>query len=451
MSIFKDFNPENTQDYDTYFINKFFTKWIWLFRFKIKGNQDFLAILQLYKSFSVLAMKHNIFYAGKTDVRLFPIVFSNAGSGKGMTNNLNNQVFGYSEATDWGIKIKTIKNPTKEKLIGSWNDKKQEYNLKKDLKFGDERYLDPKIPGYFEEYDDVIFEEALHIFESQKEIQTVMRCVADNYGEPTNYLSSETLKNTTDEGYFAKSSWGTFSYHMMSAEKQSLDLISNGLYQRALAVFIRLDEEQVITILNSKNNYTASDIKKFNRIIRELRSDVKTLFNKYQDVVMTTDDETFTFLNKKIIEMREYLVYSLNDKEIEVVNSYIVRGKNNVIKLACMNALMRGATIIKDDGEKLVYFDKVDITVGTEIVKLCLESVIAEIKPTINRAMTNQYIGDVKKIMGKKSILKSKCILLMTEYWGCNPTQASKRLRMIRFVFEYKKGDRNEKWCKLRY
>lgn len=450
-SVFKDFKPDNESDYQDLFINQFFNLWMWLFRFKIKGDQDFLAVIQLYKAFSVLAMKNNLFYIGGQDLRLFPIIFSDAGSGKGMTGTLYNKVFGCNLIGKGLLRIKTVRKPTNEKLVGSWDSSAQELNAKKGFTEGHDRWVDPKIPGYFEDYDDVVLEEALHIFQRETDIQTTLRCVADNFGDATNWLSSETLKNRQNNGYYARSSWGTFSYHLDDPKKLSADLVHNGLYQRSLCVFIRLEESQITEIVDNRNNYSAHQVEVYEERCNILTNLVARHFEKYHDLTLNITDGAYSLLVKQVHEMRNALKLKFTkEEERRIFDSYVVRAKNNIIKLACLNAVMKSRPIVIKDNLRVCFAIEEDVLVASEIVKLCINSVLEEIKPVMTRELGLQYINDVRKILGKGIMTKGEIAKTMGEFWDCNTTTAMKRINMILYIFSVKQGNKNEKWLRLK-
>jgi len=427
MNVLKHFNHTNHKEFNNPTINK----WMELYKTKIE-TQNFLGLITFYKGLSILTMKNNIFFNHKTDLRLFTIIFSDAGSGKGMTNELYYDIF-----TKAGAKIKVTKELDEDKLIGSPNLQIHNRNLMKGYDENHPVYINPKITGYFETYDDVVFEESHDLFENDLRIQSLLRCAADNYKSPTNLLTNDLTSHILNISYYTKCSWGTYSYHFSNLQKLGIDLVTNGIYQRSLSLFIRMDQEQLDNIINFKNYLSKEKISHLNDLTNNVVDDVKTIFDKYKNCVINMNDDEHDFLVRQVNLIKDIIIFQAKDNESKFFYSYIIRAKNNIIKIACLNALLNNNEIV--DG--VVYLSKNDIMAGSVIIKQCLKSVCNELQPIIKKQLYIDIIHDVRKAMKDKTKITQKELnTLMKDYWDCGISATYYRIIHIRHIFDIRRS-----------
>lgn len=389
------------------------------------------------RGISCLAMKNKIFIQTKTgtiDPRIPLIYFSDSGSGKGMGANFYQRIF-----SKVGLKILSLSKPTPERLIGSVNDTIDKENRKKGYTPSDEKYRDPIIHGYFETYDDLIFDEAEPLFSANEygiDILRKCRMALDSYGSPNNRLKSETLKNQLDYSYPCSCNIMFLSYH---TDNLSKTIVSNGIFQRSVNFFYRLGQEEMAEILSTptSNLYPImqQNEKKLIKELQEISNFIQSL-NKH----ITISEEAEKRLEKAIKHELEEL--HLDEDLAKLIQSFLPRIKELVIKDAMTYCLAKKKTEISlIDMEEAI----------TLLLGVGLPSLIREIGLYgILAKEQTQWYKDLRYALGTKWRKKEDINDIMIKYWNKSRQTTINRLKKMITLFVKKKGEKNTQFYKLK-
>lgn len=392
--------------------------------------QDLYGIFTLLRGISIIAMKSNIMIQTKSDrfdPRIPLIYFSDSGSGKGMGNDFYSEVFGENGV---GLKIRTLKEPTNEVLIGSIDSSIDSTNKKKSLKEGDAKYVDPIIRGYLELYDDIVFEESEKLFntqEGEKKLKTA-RVALDKYGSQTNLLSSETLKNNMGHRYYCKCNVMILTYHVQGIAKC---IIENGIFQRNICLFNRLTRYDIKDIIRGKMKGRICDIERGINIIKaELKKLNDYINSNYDEGYITVTEDAENYANDYCDQKLDY--YYMKGEDIgEAIKSFFPRLVVLLNKVACSFSLIKRKQIvgIQEMKESCIV---VDIAFESMVEQLIINGLFGEEKKKIYH--------DCKKVLGTRYRSKSLAYDTMATYWNvCNKTVRS-RIKKIYHLFDEKKG-----------
>lgn len=417
-------------------------RWMFLWEDKIL-HQPHYALVMFLRGMSTLLMKHKISILlpdGRLiDPRVPLIYFSPSGSGKGMGAEFYNDIFGDS----LGLNITVLKRPTVERLIGSVDSSIIKENRKKGTN------KDYHIPGYLELYDDIIFDEAQTLFGKGlygEEMLRVSRMAMDNYGSKTNKMRSETLKNYVigeeeSEGYSCACNFCFLSTHIKDINEQ---LLSNGIFQRAICFFYDMTRPQMNDIIAHSITSKGSESRK-KKLVKELKG-----INTFIETQFKPDDQPTIPIKIKSREVKiisDILLNKLNlvyegSEDVapnydlaQLLRCFFPRLKLNFIKLAV------GIAISK----KKVTIEESDVIDASMIIDLTLNSIENLFKSTYLEQKEKDYYFDTKKMLGNKFLPKEEINTRMASYWKCARSTSISRLKnlkkrgLLKFVKQIKK------------
>jgi len=419
------------------FNNSTIRLWLSTWNMGIKHQRHY-GIAMLVRGISCMLMKNKIMIQTKTgqlDPRIPIIYFSDSGSGKGMGQNFYQAIF-----KNVGLQISSLAKPTPEKLIGSYDDQLDKENRKKGLTSRDEKYRDPVLHGFFETEDDIIFDEAECFFDGKdygNDVLRKSRMALDKYGSPNNYLKSETLKNRGGYSYPCKCNVIFLSYHV---PKISTQIISNGIFQRALCFFYRLGQEQMQDILlNPTNDLQHIIDTNKQRIVAQLKEVETHIQNMTTN--LTLSDSADAYIQKIMLnELKE--IYKQDDEIGQMIQSFLPRLKDTTIKMAGALAILKKKSII----DKIDIEEAQTITLGVSFPSLVRELFVFGVMADKQR----QWYQDLKRNIGTKLKTKDEINSIMGAVWGVSRPTVITRLKQMRSLFYVKKGKKNGKFYQLK-
>ena len=408
-------------------------------------GQDYSGLLSFFMLLSTITMKKKIFIKttrGILDLRLFMIKFSNMGSGKG-----ENQAAMRPIETACALRVKSIKSPTVQKLVGSIDEVQERVNIEKGLhtpgdsiprfnKHGDQYgtfdWYSPRIPGLLEEFDQLNIEECAPYFDDSprsREFIRILRCVADNYGSDTNLVMSETLKNKTEYGYNAATTFSMSSFHLKNIHKQ---LAENGIFSRSIVFIKHMKNEDVEQILDKSEEFFVDVGVKDQEILAEgkkIGEELALLFANFENSVIEVDREAYRMLVKILKEKMRTVCQ--DDDVGNLLKDFFVRGNILTLKIAGLHAILCGRKKIFEE----------DIMTGLEIVSTSLLMIQNEIleKGVISQEKS-EWVRQVRAIIGRTTLRKGDLIDKMAREWNVGKSKARMRLEKISHAFTEDNG-----------
>lgn len=418
------------------FNNPLIRLWKSTFGMGIK-NQDHYGLILLLRGISCMAMKNKIFLETKTgtiDPRIPLIYFSDSGSGKGMGASFYQRTFSKT-----GLKIVSLAKPTPEKLIGSFDDAIDKENRKKGYTPSDEKYRDPVIHGYFEIYDDILFDEAEPLFDTKEygsDILRKCRMALDKYGSPNNYLKSETLKNRSSYTYPCGCNIMFLSYH---TDNLSKSIVANGIFQRSVCFFYRLGREEMERILSmSTSNLLPIMEQNEQKVIKELKEIMKFIESLNQHIKISEEAE------QRLEKALKHELKVLHEDEDlgKLLQSFLPRIKEITMRIAMTLCLIKKKTTIsKMDMEEAV----------TIILGISFPSIVREVGVYGILAKDHQqWYKDLKYALGNKWRKKEDINDIMAKTWNVSKPTVINRIKKMITLFVTKKGDKNTNFYKLK-
>lgn len=199
----------------------------------------------LYFLSFVSQLFHNItIYKGvNEDIRLHVCLIMPSGTGKSDGNDILSEVCNLA-----GLSTHYLDRYSDAILTGSIDQKKNEANLKKGLRYGDAAYQDPIQRSVLELYNFIIYDEAENILKttpategSQRHLQKAMNRIGSAANKLTNSLVGNSIECYPDCNIIMTS-------YYMSQFKDTL--LERGLLQRMVVYITPEDEEQRADIIN---------------------------------------------------------------------------------------------------------------------------------------------------------------------------------------------------------
>jgi len=398
---------EDMEMYQSYgiFTNPILNKYMRYYNKQIL-NQHHMSILSFFQMCGCIAMFNNImirFGREKFDLRLPMIWFSDSSSGKGMTIGIQNEFL-----KELNINCQNVKNPSPERLVGSFNETIQKRNLEKNIKKDNPKYVSPEIPGLLKNNFLLFFDEVDWLFEEKnlksQLILRTLRFASDKYASEGNWISAETLKSAIEKsntGFFSPSTFTLTSYPLKKASEQ---LSNNGIFQRCITVFIRQTNEQIEEAL--KYIIPPDVVVTLDNLKLDITNKLKELKQKNIKMSIKNIDDFNEFIKLFIRRMR----MMLKDAGIEnkKLRSFFMRGRNNAIKIAGINAFI----------SKRDYIIKEDLLTGLELTLQSLETVKNEIIEHTKKTTTKEMYGIIRYVFDKETWYSKTQICEMLPKYG---------------------------------
>jgi len=421
---------------DNIFTHKRIHRWMNTWELTIKDQKQY-GLALLLRGISCLLMKQRIMITvdgEQIDPRIPLVFFSPSGTGKGMGVGFYMGIF-----KELDLKITTLAKPTPEKLIGSFNDNIHNENKKRGLKIGDEKYRSPIIHGYFELYDDIIFDEAEPFFSKTEYGEDVLRkcrMVLDTYGSPNNLLKSETLKNQTGYEYHSKANIMFSSYHIESISKQ---ILHNGIFQRCLCLFFHSSIDGIDNLIGRKTATPETVEQNKKTLVTELKKVKKFVDNLEQNIII--NNEAMDYLVKNLQDKVKQL-FEYGEDIGKTMQTFMPRLKILIIKIATSLAVIKEKKIIGIvEMEEAVTFG---MSIGFESLKreIFVYGILGK--------QQAQFYKDLKMNLGSSWRKKEEINQIMSVVWSVHRGITIQRLKELKGLFIVKGGDKNTQFYKLR-
>ncbi len=406
-------------------------------------QQRHYSLLMLVRGISCLMMRYNRMIETPTeqlDPRISMIYFSDSGSGKGLGSSFYSEVFGQHGV---GLKIRMLRKPTPEKLVGSFNEKINERNIMKSYSSDNEKWRDPIIHGFLETCEDIIFDESHMFFNTQdygEEILRIARLALDTYQSPNNYMTSETLKNSFDYGYYTKCNVCFLSYHIENISKQ---ILSNGIFQRTNSMFYHLGRKEMEDILTSPSKSILAAVDRNKREIVLMLNTVKEHIQNMScniqimpDAVSYTETELKTMLGD---------IYKDEDTG-KLIQSFLPRLRVNIYKTAATLAMLRKSSHVSVQEIKEAIYIVISLGFKSMERELITFGIVAQEQ--------KQWYTDLRYTLGHDIRSKSDIPTVIAAKWGVSRPTAINRLKKLKDLFievnMKEKGKPNLHMCKLK-